>query len=298
MTAEDYSKAIVVSGGLKNVDLAAELFKEASNKQLKSTSLYNALMTAYMCSGLAVNVSISFWGLEERSNMYSNYCNIQHTDLGVWRITYGGTICSNVGTYNYLIAGYITAWMWDDVEKTYRIMRARSIKPDLTTHLLMLRGYAHSDKLDKMEEIYELVKVDKLANFVSRAECAGWKICWSIYHCKSAMYASQRQLIEMERVLNEMDKVNLDFSKKSFWILLKAYTPFGKRINFISGYMSPEYAMQGIFWRSLMHKLPYPDIRDCKQQKKSPAFIAMKIHRTSQAIDMIHPSPRQSALAK
>ncbi|CAI9778511.1 unnamed protein product [Fraxinus pennsylvanica] len=295
MTTEEYAKGINMAGRSKNADLAIELFNEAANKQLKAASIYNALMSAYT---------------------YHMETTLRETkDLN---------LSQTVNTYNGLIAGYVTGWMWEEMENTYRIMKVSDVKPDLDTDLLMLRGYAHCGKPEKMEQIYEIVRdhvnqnevpliramicayckssdvnrvkkieellrlipendyrpwlnvlliyvyaredllermenainhafehntsvttigvmrciisnyfrhnaVDKLAGFVKRAELAGWKICRSLYHCKMVMYSAQMRIAEMERVLDEMDRVNMHCSKKTFRILRNAYSRWGQR---------------------------------------------------------------------
>lgn len=176
MTSEEYARGISVAGRLKDIPLAQEIFQEAVTKNIKATSTYNALMSAYMYNGLGVKCQLVLRDLKQDPDcsptiitynilisVFGRMALINHMETTLREIK-ELNMSPNLFTYNYLIAGYITAWMWDSMEKTYMIMKAEGVTPDLTTYLLMLRGYAHSRKLKKMEDMYDLVKDYVISN--------------------------------------------------------------------------------------------------------------------------------------
>ncbi|CAN6558582.1 unnamed protein product [Malus baccata var. baccata] len=137
---------------------------------MKTTSIYNALMSAYMFNGHTAKCQSLFRDLKKEPDchptivtynilisVFGRLMLVDHMVATVRGLKDLG-LSPNLSTYNRLIAGYITAWMWNSMEQTFEKMREGPVSPDISTHLLMLRGYAHSGNLVKMEETYELVK--------------------------------------------------------------------------------------------------------------------------------------------
>ncbi|CAL9037517.1 unnamed protein product [Musa banksii] len=170
MLSEEYSKAITLAGRTKNVGLATELFSDAIDAGLRNACLYNALMSAYMYSGLTKKAVSVFEDLKQDFNckptivtynillsVFGRSLLVDHMETVLQAID-DSDLSYTITTYNTAIAAYVTAWMWDKMERMYQSMVEGPIKPDAETLLLMLRGYAHSSNLEKMEKTYDQIK--------------------------------------------------------------------------------------------------------------------------------------------
>ncbi|KAL5229454.1 hypothetical protein ABZP36_028230 [Zizania latifolia] len=347
VTLPEFVLAISLASRARDSAGATDIFADASRAYCPDQALYNALMSAYMHSGLVDRCLETFQALERDPRcgppnadsyniliaLFGRSLLVDHMQAALQSLDASGHH-RTVGTYNAVIAGYLTAWMWGKMEAIFNEMVSGNVAPDNTTHLLMLRGYAHAgmiykmelaydracehvgevdmvhiramlcayckfqhvDRIHKIEELlhklgpddyrpwlavmlirvyaqeglvegmeqriaevlehntvvttthvmrsiissyFQCDAVEKLAYFVQLAEESGWKLCRSLYHCKMVMYGKRHRLLEMHGVLDDMEFFRFDRTKKTFWIMHKAYMSCGREAeaNTILGMM-------------------------------------------------------------
>ncbi|XP_062231355.1 pentatricopeptide repeat-containing protein At2g30780-like isoform X2 [Phragmites australis] len=167
-TLGEYSLAISLASRARDPAVAATLFADATSAHSPDQALYNALMAAYMHSGLLDSCLEAFDALERDPRcgppnvdsyniliaLFGRSLLVDHMEATLRSLDASGHP-RTIGTYNAVIAGYLTAWMWDKMEGVFHEMESGHVAPDATTHLLMLRGYAHAGMIYKMELAYE-----------------------------------------------------------------------------------------------------------------------------------------------
>ena len=137
------------------------------------------------------------------------------------------------------------------VKALLKLIPEKEYRPWL--NVLLIKLYAHENCLEEMDNAineafeYETTvtttgimrsiiiayfwsnAIEGLEKLTRHSVFAGWRIGYSLYHSKLVMYGSQKNLSEMQNVLEEMDSVNMHRTKKTLWIMYKAYWSCGQR---------------------------------------------------------------------
>ncbi|KAJ0230180.1 Pentatricopeptide repeat-containing protein [Hirschfeldia incana] len=291
LTSEEYAKGIKIAGRARDITFAVSLFNESGKKRSQTASVYNAMMSAYMYNGLTEECQSVFRDFVRQTHcaptvasynilisVYGRLLMVKKMEAAFVEMRKQRKLSLSSSSYNCLIAGYVTAWEWDKMEATFGDMKKGEVEPDAETYLLMLRGYANSGELSKMEEMYESVK-DHVG--VNRGPLVRAMIC---AYCKKAvegrvekiesllsllsgeekyypwlnvllirLYAQEDILESMERRIDEAFERNTCVNKSS---IMRAITAAYFRCNEVDGLVEFVKRAESAGWklcRSLYH---------------------------------------------
>ncbi|XP_020580728.1 pentatricopeptide repeat-containing protein At2g30780 [Phalaenopsis equestris] len=266
-TIVTYNILLSVYGRLMLIDKLENLLKQIHEHPHISPNLstYNILMAAYLTAWMWDRMENTYKGMirgHVKPDTFTHFLMLRG-------YAHAGNVEKMEETYELvkdmvnrsvspLVRAMICAYCKSSVKN-----RVSKIE-ELTKHIpegeyrpwlnvLMIRLYAQEGLLDAMEKfISEAVNrevrviaigvmrsiissyfrcdsIDRLIKFIRLAECAGWKLCRSLYHCKMVMYGQRNQIDGMHGALQEMEHFRFDRTKKTFLIMYKAYSKAGRR---------------------------------------------------------------------
>lgn len=226
-----YSKLIVIMGKAKQLRMAVWLFNEVKRSGGRpDTSLYNALITAYLYSkdtGRGFEKALQlFEAMKKKAKCQPNLvtynillrASAQACDVaGVERFfkeMETARIYPDLVSYNGVIGAYGKAGDYVQMEKTLFVMRMQKhIKPDNVTSNALIESYGRGKDFVKMEQVLKSMTSAKSRH----------KPDLKTYNILMNNYARAGDVENMERSLERMEAAEYKPNLRSYEILMTGY---------------------------------------------------------------------------
>lgn len=226
-----YSKLIVIMGKAKQLRMAMWLFNQTKRSGARpDTSLYNALITAFLCSedvGRGFEKALRL--LEEmkqkpkcQPNLVTynillrasaQACDVARVE-SFFKEMEESRVYPDIVSFNGVIGAYGKAGNYVQMEKTLFVMRMQKhIKPDTVTSNSLIESYGRGKDFVKMEQVLK-----SMSGAQSRQ-----KPDLKTYNIVMSNYARVGEVEKMNWSLSRMKDANFEPNLRSYEILINGY---------------------------------------------------------------------------